>query len=222
MRESEQHWLECHLPRIPIFKELTVVDQLAIHPTKYQVLCETYLSKLFLNPHNNPQSRYQRHYFLFLATPWCLYGISAPWPGIESRPWQWKPRILTTRPPRNSLNNTILQTKTLAPKILKNYRISWRTRQGTQSVVGRQGFELTFVQTQRLGSFYQITAILPEGWQGQWLMSWMAEMACGQPVRSCWTPATNTLVFFQGTSKSACALLVLPLSGAGNFTIPRT
>ena len=46
----------------------------------------------------------------------------------------------------------------------------------------------------------------------------MAEMACGQPVRSCWTLTTNTLVFFQGTSKSACALLVLPLSGAGNLT----
>ena len=74
------------------------------------------------------------------------------------------------------------------------------------------------MQIQRLGSFYQITATLPEGWQGQWLKSSVAEMACGQPVRSCWTLATNTLVFFQGTSKSACALLVLPLSGAGNLT----
>ena len=29
--------------------------------------------------------------------------ISVPWPVIEPRPLQWKPRILTTRPPENSL-----------------------------------------------------------------------------------------------------------------------
>ena len=27
------------------------------------------------------------------------FGISLPWPGIEPRPWHWKPRILTIRPP---------------------------------------------------------------------------------------------------------------------------
>ena len=37
----------------------------------------------------------------FLAKP---HQISAPWPGIEPKPWQWKPRILTTRLPGNSLS----------------------------------------------------------------------------------------------------------------------
>ena len=32
-----------------------------------------------------------------------LYGLwDLPWPGIEPKSWQWKPRILTTWPPRNS------------------------------------------------------------------------------------------------------------------------
>ena len=28
-------------------------------------------------------------------------GISVPWPGIETEPWEWKPRILTIRRPGN-------------------------------------------------------------------------------------------------------------------------
>ena len=38
--------------------------------------------------------------FVFLF----IYSISVPWPGIEPRPQQWKPRILTTRPPGHSLS----------------------------------------------------------------------------------------------------------------------
>ena len=33
-----------------------------------------------------------------------LLRILGPWPGIEPESWQWKPRILTTRPPGNSLS----------------------------------------------------------------------------------------------------------------------
>ena len=40
-------------------------------------------------------------FFFFLAKP---HQISVPWPGIEPKPWQWKPRILTTRLPGNSLS----------------------------------------------------------------------------------------------------------------------
>ena len=39
-------------------------------------------------------------HFCFLATR--LVGFSVPRPGIEPRPWQWKPGILTTGPPGNS------------------------------------------------------------------------------------------------------------------------
>lgn len=47
VRESEQPRLLCHLLRILVFKEMTATNQLAIHPTKYQVLCNTYLPKVF-------------------------------------------------------------------------------------------------------------------------------------------------------------------------------
>ena len=33
----------------------------------------------------------------------AVYKISFPWPGIEPGPQQWKPGVLTTRPPGNSL-----------------------------------------------------------------------------------------------------------------------
>ena len=36
------------------------------------------------------------------------FGNSVPWPRIESGPWQWKPGILTTRPPENSLRPGII------------------------------------------------------------------------------------------------------------------
>jgi len=39
--------------------------------------------------------------FFFLQHVAC--GISVPHPGTEPGPWQWKPRILTSKPPRNSL-----------------------------------------------------------------------------------------------------------------------
>ena len=35
----------------------------------------------------------------FLAMPWKISDLL---PGTEPRPWQWKPRILTARPPGNS------------------------------------------------------------------------------------------------------------------------
>ena len=37
-----------------------------------------------------------------------FFWISVPWPGIELRPRQWKPGILTTRPPGNSLRFHLL------------------------------------------------------------------------------------------------------------------
>ena len=41
------------------------------------------------------------HSFFFL--PRCAaWSISVPQPGIEPGPWQWKPRILITRPPGNA------------------------------------------------------------------------------------------------------------------------
>jgi len=48
---------------------------------------------------------------ILLCTLFCNFfwphcaacSISVPWSRIEPRPWQWKPRILTTRPTGNSL-----------------------------------------------------------------------------------------------------------------------
>ena len=46
----------------------------------------------------------QPSFFVFFCL--CLHhmtcGISVSQPGIEPQPWQWKPGILTTRPPGNS------------------------------------------------------------------------------------------------------------------------
>ena len=40
----------------------------------------------------------------FFFWPCCVAcGISVPQPGIEPGPWRWNPRLLTTRPPGNSL-----------------------------------------------------------------------------------------------------------------------
>ena len=42
--------------------------------------------------------------FIYLFIYFWPQQISVPWPGIEPRLQQWKPRILTTRPPGNSLS----------------------------------------------------------------------------------------------------------------------
>ena len=42
--------------------------------------------------------------FIYFWPQQMVYLISVPWPGIEPRPQQWKPRILTTRPPGHSLS----------------------------------------------------------------------------------------------------------------------
>ena len=53
--------------------------------------------------------------------------ISVPRPGIEPRPWQWKPGILTTRPPGNSLpDNCVYLGRLLSsfqptPHLLRNH-----------------------------------------------------------------------------------------------------
>ena len=39
-------------------------------------------------------------FIFWLHTKTCRISIS--WPGTEPRPWQWRPGILTTRPPGNS------------------------------------------------------------------------------------------------------------------------
>ena len=44
-------------------------------------------------------------FFFFFGHAGMACRISVPWPGIEPRPQHWKPRILTTRPPGNSLLN---------------------------------------------------------------------------------------------------------------------
>ena len=38
----------------------------------------------------------------------CCWGVSVSWPGTELWSQQWKPRILTTRPPGNSLKFFVL------------------------------------------------------------------------------------------------------------------
>ena len=40
--------------------------------------------------------------FFFFWPRLTACRISVSWPGIEPGPWQWKPRIPTTRPPGNS------------------------------------------------------------------------------------------------------------------------
>ena len=54
----------------------------------------------------------------FLLTRFCR--ISDPLAEIELEPWQWKPRILTTRPPGNSLfcfSNCVISGSTYCPTI---------------------------------------------------------------------------------------------------------
>ena len=46
--------------------------------------------------------------------PWCTAcRIWVPWPGTESRPRQWKPRVLTTGPTENSLTRSIFEMNTV-------------------------------------------------------------------------------------------------------------
>ena len=57
------------------------------------------------------ESPFLRHTWVFLGSLslfffWLCHmscRISVPWPETEPGPWKWKPRVLTTRPPANSL-----------------------------------------------------------------------------------------------------------------------
>ena len=75
--------------------------------------------------------------------PWprrkWLEGSQFPWPGIERRPQQWKHWILTTRPPGNSIKESIFLNKGTQPLPIGGkmvfqlppghfYRISWPKR----------------------------------------------------------------------------------------------
>ena len=56
--------------------------------------------------------------FFSFFWPYCAAcRILVPWPGIEPGPWQWKPQVLTTGPPGNSLQLRILRWE-----ILLDYR----------------------------------------------------------------------------------------------------
>ena len=52
--------------------------------------------------------------FIYLFLPHQIAcGIPVPQSGIESGPWQWKPRILTSRPPGNSLESISWNNKSM-------------------------------------------------------------------------------------------------------------
>ena len=46
-----------------------------------------------------------------MSATYCMCEISVPRPGMEPGPRQWKPGILTTRPPGNSLNIHVLDMR---------------------------------------------------------------------------------------------------------------
>ena len=65
------------------------------------------------------------HFILFIYFwPWHVAcGISVPRPWTEPRPWQWKPGILTIRPPGNSQNPALL-SKLTTEKIKNNHLVA--------------------------------------------------------------------------------------------------
>ena len=52
-------------------------------------------------------------YLIFFGPCCSACEISVPWPGVERRPWHWKPGILIARPPQNS--HTALYFLTCCP-----------------------------------------------------------------------------------------------------------
>ena len=56
----------------------------------------------------------------------CFYFLTSfPRPGIEPRPCQWKPRILTTRPPVNSHNCFYIKSRMFLHTLLMSVTKSW-------------------------------------------------------------------------------------------------
>ena len=74
---------------------------------------------VFPTPLDNPLSVLPIPFFFFLTLFFLpnhsACGISVPRPGIEPRPWQWKPEMLTSRPPGNSHSACLLSDPLLLP-----------------------------------------------------------------------------------------------------------
>ena len=72
-----------------------------VQQTFVEWLQATLSSQIFLPFFHNKQNHHNVVTFFFFFWPHGLWDLSSR-PGIEPRPRQWKPGILTTRPPGNS------------------------------------------------------------------------------------------------------------------------
>ena len=59
-------------------------------------------------------------FFFFFFLHYVICKISVPPPGIEPRPHQWKPEVLTTRPPENSWDSMKEKSESVSRSVMSD------------------------------------------------------------------------------------------------------